>query len=55
MLIVVVTDWIWMHLLASLLVCFAFACTHSLEIWRATACLSRAAPNISHPQDELRK
>lgn len=32
MLIVVVTDWIWMDLLASLfaslLVCFAFACIH---------------------------
>ena len=59
MLIVVVNDWIWMHLLASLLasllVCFAFACTHSLKIWRATTCLSRAAPNISHPRDELRK
>ena len=58
MLIVVVTDWIWMDLLASLLASLlVLLCIrlHLLEIWRATTCLSRATPNISHPRDELRK
>lgn len=55
MLIVVVTDWIWMHLLVSLLAS-CLSALHSLAPihWKSGAPLL-ASPNISHPLDELRK